>query len=1782
MAFEERPVREFLLSLPRLAGESYNEAVSYLVWQTVEQCVIDGIHSIDWSSKHAVFKSRNWQTGAFMSLQLPPNWRAAFFKNVEILSGAGSNGHRGSSCSRICRPPETVYYCFDCTRNPLYEICSECFDPQRHEGHRYTSRLVTRPEGRVCHCGDTSVLSAANEDHEGPLRCRNAANNDPISLDYESDSDPNLISVLEQMIDYIIDTIVYFKELSEDPERTILAHDNGVSEFVGMEYALQLNGHDCNWHIKDLATKISLLLNKPLEYGLMITEILQRGDPSVVLVKSKNLAKLEEVHDAFAAESIHLKIITTSDVFKEKLVDELTNLLYTLCVRSPSLKLKISLRVALCGTWRSGLRSTKHTPDVFSPFTPTISLLGGFVVPFEQRLTFPWFKAWEFPHSGDKKHDPSILRIMRHYDERLRKTSSHGLTTRCGLLEGSRFQNLLVQGSGLFPNLWKCRLLNIVSCVFTIIDDSRNCIAAQYIDIYSNLLYNTVESDSAGHKLSIMSSLSQLVFQVPRVANMIIPSGFIERVLQVAFTLMSFPPHDLVECPPVPLYRDFKLPKDSIKNKRSIICFKDIYLVFSTNTSAKLLLTSESILQCMIKCFAAFSNVLPLTRETSEHVEFENFEFSSYYFYFSSVLVMVDGFARNICLLEDRDTRINIVKHFLSISMEKEFELLRTSGHVTRGVSLLQKAPEQVSGLRVCHERVGDTTADIIDFEVGTAPQTFFSPMSYFFKFVTLWSQCGRYTPLTYPFHQYMKMEEIFADKRQIIWMCESALSTLVLLAQITSGYWVRNGSPIQHQARMYTKYSMREFTYFSDIYMLQLAMSIGEPIEFFITYISRWGLKQWAQGMPSGDYPDIEITTSMVDQCFLLLIHLFSEIRNPAMKSSIEGFEMTMHAELAHALCFKNSTHSELLNIIPEHVTKHPAFDLYLHDMALYTPPTEMMDAGIYSLKEDYYSIVDPYFLGYSSSKRYEAEKLIRSRAAARLKCDYSQTFIPAKECCSKLRSSVFCKLYQISGTDVFWQFIKRTLDHIVNLNHDVLLGKVTHLIHLCVVNYISGFSSLFWKEFDCLGSQDPYYNSIGSILFSFLSNDDFINEHGKIREIYRCFTEKAPHVDITAFLSEQTPSLNFDLLRGSMENNEKKDEGVESRKQLAKAKRLKFMRRIAKQQQKFLANNQVSLDYKTALPCHQHALEDEWIPPELMCVFCKMGKEDDPFVYFSFVERNICELLFCADGQDAEGFDREINVDGAVKKSMETGPVIRTCGHGSHESCLVNHMKSVRTVHNHITKNVPNELGFSLFFCPLCSSLSNSFLPYIPPHYKSGNAENNLEEKLSKSCYKSAMILDRLFQDKESRPMVHTDVISSIKANTIKNAEMASRLNRKTKEDGNAHGIFLTNQHMVSLKLLSDLKQFLGKPLNSHQQESIDSRVTLELLNPLDGRIQFGVIALEAKPQALRDLTSSESGATMQIPDHVKHCLLQDVLFLTTYATRLGELSCNKAVQDRSCLNPSPGELEELQIFSALVKRIPKLQAIEKRGQAKPELAHVFRMLRDSMTVRMRRVGALMYLQGLSKKPKNSFGIDFNNLDYLLEFCGMSSFSVLLKTLMESTLERTFSRNEVDGDSFGLKLCCYDRNPMIELPDSYTQLMDTNCNGYLLKTKREETAICLLCGVHVRVQNPVALQSYSIGECTDHCLNDCPSVSGFGCFLLTLSNTVYLAYGHRGTFYQAPFLNQHGETDEDYRNGAPVFLSRERYLHLSQDVVLGNMIPHLVYRLTDNSSDLGGWESM
>lgn len=1814
-------VRDFLVHLPRLARYEYDGAVSYVVWKVLDLCMEHGEQGVDWTSFAELLESESWLDGTYKRVLKGSSWREKAVKNARK-----GNLHAGTMCNRQCFPAETVYYCFTCTMNPLYELCEFCFDKAKHEGHVYTAKIVVRPEGRVCHCGNTSVFKEPHCIDQ----CRNPLNTVKSENPGASEYDENVVNTVSTLMDYLIDVAVYSNEQDgkaspvecgrqkvdgiAKPETLLTDSKGEIPDSRGeSQWALQIDEEDCQMRYMDLAAKISRILNKPAEYAISITEMLESGSPSVTVIKSSDRAKIEAISTRFSNEGAKNHIRETRDTFKRDLVDDLVYWFYVLMINeTTSLQTKKAVRLSILNAWQSGLSVIRHPATGRSPFIAKINLLGGFLVSYEQREIFPWFNPWQFTNT----EDPMVMNVMSNYDKRLANTNVLNNVLRYHPFHGSRFQYFLTASPDFLSRSARYRMLKIVCSLFTIMDPSRQCLAAQYLDIYLAVLYSTVASDNTGFKVSLMGTLSQYTFQDPETANLAIRRGFIPRILRFAFNLMAFTSEDLMTYLPIPLYYGCKLPSESIKNRRTIICFKDICIVMSTNTIPQTLLEDDNVLIAITESFAEFNKILPLKRETSEHVEFENFDFSSYYFFFSSILIMTDGYVRSVSLISDLEARRKIVVKLINIAMEKEFELLIQFRRSTSASSL--KEPSQSDGteqqLPLVKEKICNHICQIINFQVGVDTQNFFNPMAYLFKFILQWSLCGRYVPLPEHLRNYIDFTALFSDKSKALYVSESALSTLVLLGQINVGFWVRNGTPITHQARMYTKYSMREFTYMSDIFNVQFSMATADPNEFMVTFLARWGLKHWANGFPMGDYPDFETTVAVVNQCFVLLVQLLTETKSLTVVSSVDGFQKTLRAEIIHALCFRNCTYSQIMNSIPEHITKHAAFDLYLEEYTNFTPPSGLTDCGVYSLKAEYKGEVDPYYVAMSPNKRYEVEKNIRMTMAVREKMAYEDTFIPAKRVADALKSTPYCNLFAISSADTFGTFLKNTLDHIKKFECESILPTIVHLIHLCVVNNLNGFMKIFWHEFGSMDAEFCYYHSIGSVLYDFLLHDGFSQVHGKIREIFRYLGKAAPHVDVNSFLREQVPSFSTEVLWSSNSMKNGKDGEFERKKALANLRKKKMMKKLAKQQLQFMGNHSLTTsDEESCKESSADSVSNQQVGWELCedpCVFCKMPSAEDIFVYFSYQEENICEheedfiegaysrkIGSSSAGQQCQPFSEHKRV-GKTRQA----PVLRTCGHGSHISCLANHMKSIRTIHNQTTKNVPFAFGFGLMYCPLCNGLCNSFLPQLPRTYYRG-ANTTCEGKGSASPHEPSPLLlstavkaARIFQDLVREPNKAdnglVDVINRLLANTTRNVELASR------PESGAYLMGISNQKSLALQLLLTLRDVLKK-------ENLDPSPSTDVLLNWDsfvsGNVDCDLLITGSELVDLRAAAGNEESEMEQnkwricIKEVLKRKIYQDILVLAKemikldfYEDKLADAPWN--AEESQSNGPENEKSLIMNMFREVVRCLdPKVREVTRYASFGN---YIYQLLIQSLTVFLKRLCVVFhgrYAANATCKISSSYA---RALEYLLSRLDLAPMEDLVRDFHHEDFahvldltKKSLSTDGADGVANkldNLSFTCAEAIKLIDLPESLSEFFSSEDDNIKHRALKDDIAICLFCGKRCQIQRAVALHHYAIGACTNHVINECPVISTYGVFLLIRSNAIHLSYGQKGSFYPAPYLHKHGEPDEDFKYNSPVYLDRSRYEHLKNGVILENMIPHIVFRLTDNNSDLGGWETM
>lgn len=1828
-------LRDFLVHLPRLAQYEYNEVVSYIVWKVLNLSSTKDTQ-VDWDSFVGIFESENWKNGTYTDVLKNGLWKAKFSD-----SAGKHNLHVGSMCNRLCYPLETVYYCFTCTMNPLYEICEYCFDKDKHKGHIYTAKIVVRQEGRVCHCGDTSIFKESHRYNQ----CKNELNNQQphdstARTDYNQD-DTSMLSTFNSILDYLIDITIYLKEqnesalLAESLVNSVRKHDLAAvsktvladsKSFIPDENALeaklaiQIDEEDSNIHYMDLTEKLARILNKPAEYAISMTRMLEKGHPSVTVVKSSDLDKIQKISMRLQQEGVTNHVRSMSDTFKRDLSDDLIHWLYISCTEAPSdLTKKKALRLSMLDAWESGLLSTKLTTDFLSPYVAKLNLLGGFLVSYEQRDSFPWFKPWNFGILDDTR----VTDKMSSYDKRLADTNIINTVSRFHALHGSRFQYILVESTNNLSRLSRYRMLKVLSSLYTLTDPARQCLAAQYFDIYLAVLYSTVASDIVGFKVSLMSIFSQYTFQHPDTANIAIKSGFIQRTLKYAFTLMSFTSEDLLAYLPIPLYHACKLPHKTIRNRRTIMCFKDICILMSTNTVPLELLENDDILTAIVESFSEFNDILPLKRETTEHVEFENFDFSSYYFYFSSMLIMTDGFIRSISLINEKESRKRIVTKLIDLSMKRELELLAqfranvSSPFLSRGLLICQA---RQPSFKMMKQKICNYTAEIINFQVGVDTQNFFHPMSYLFKFVLQWSKCGRYDPLPDYMVNYVDFKDLFRNSKDALYMCESALSTLVLLGQVNVGFWVRNGTPITHQARMYTKYSMRELTYMSDLFNVQFSMSYADPNEFMVTYLTRWGLKNWANGVPMGDYPQHETTVAMVNECLLLLVQSLTEIKSLIIVSSVDGFEKTLKTEIVHALCFKSCSYSQIMDAIPEHITKHAAFDLHLEEYTNFTPPSGLTDCGMYSLKTKYRREIDPYYIGLSPSKRYEAEKNIRTSMASNKHVHYDDTFVPAKRVVDFLKATPYSNLYRISSVETFGLFLKNTLDHINKFNYESLLPIVIHLIHQCVVNNLNDFMKMFWHEFATADTEFYYYNSIGSILYGILLKENFIQVHGKIREIFRYLVQTAPHVDVKSYLEEQTDSFNPSILWSSNEMKATKDVQFERKKKLAKLRKEKMLRELAKQQLQFIKNNGLTSDeeQESLIESSEVIKKQGWVYPEETCVFCKMSHEEEAFIYFSYQEDNICNHgvdfsdkkrvidLFGGGGKCTSCQDEKIkNFEIECRLSHTSqGAVLRTCGHGAHISCLGNHMKSIRAAHNQTTKNVPVAYGFGLMYCPLCNGLCNSFLPrLVRANYRSVNdffddksAHNTEAENISALLLSPSIKAARIFEDldKTKKDNNRIEALNKLLVNTVCNIELTMRTQTKPFVQE------ISNQRLLTIRLLNELILFLHR---NEDHSSISPNITTSwerfLKEDMDtDLLMIGNQILQFSCCNNKTGFANNLPGTLRMKELLKRYVFQELLVLAKDLMKVQFYrNCPEIqalIQHQSFISDASNtsELEySTKLFTAVLQLINPM-AETFANEIFRLRYRIYYLLSQSLRIFLKRLSILVYAQyAIGETPKTA-AVPQNDVNYYLAYLRLPTLGAVLHELNEEqsihhlqTAIKSFqpsSLRSLTQKLEGMHFTSPFPVELVTLPHSLSHFFASEEDNLMHRVLKDDIAICLFCGKKCKVQRSVGLHGYAQGVCTNHVRNECKISSTYGVFLMIRSNAVYLSYGERGTFYSAPYLHKHGEPDEDFKYNTPVFLDKKRYEYLCNGIILDNMIPHLVLRLTDGNSDLGGWETM
>lgn len=1184
--------------------------------------------------------------------------------------------HSSLPCVRIFRKGEPIYRCLTCGYDESCALCSHCYQPEYHVGHKVHITICLQKNGGVCDCGDPEAWVndfycpyASSSNNNKTIALANSVM--PPEFEY------SFLSTIETVLDYVIDImshsdlqfippqdlspediLYYTKNSNLDPTKYGFPSDTTLSDTNNDEYYLMVY-NDQFRHYRDAVQRIRLASRKVQEFAIMVADKAQSYGKARV-ISSKKIELLRERQAVLSSTGLATCIRSHRDVFREDMCDEILLWINTLTeselFKSSNSAKNLFCR-AFCKRWNNGLA---FDPEIHSLLVYNSGRLDFFnqipKVPSGKNDTDRG-KASEHWNFTPKKWniDPDLCQLCDYnLDELDYDPQKNHL--------GSRLQYLIY----LDIRFWKSirSLLHDMYSTSLITNLTfKNIISCQYVDIYPAVadMFLTMDREP---ELNIMGTLSTQLFTTPSNSTSIVEHGDLSRILASIYGFLT------VEEIKSPQNLDVthKVSMKSLKNRRWGQIFFDSGYILSRSRSSKMILSCDVIaMACDI--LALFQGRPVLKRESQNHVEYES---SDYTAFFHAILVIyqfgefiahcLDNFKNDQFDEEIRTLSNNAVGYVARFLLSLENNDYPGLSDEMVDINLVQHAyeVEPFSGIKVQ------------SFRMDNDKVSFLHPIHSFLSWLIELSNFSSIDEVKSVIDQstsdYVISQSLHAAVSPTV-LFDYSIRTVVLMSQIKSGFWVRNGFSVRSQLQLYKNTILRECGYMRDIFMVQVFANSCPPDLVCFTLFNRWLLLEgWVvpdkkkteshlshdienllayhqPGVDSksksispksdmeseGDHEatdsavsyDSKVLPYIVEECLNFMIHILTHDlhlrglpKETVTKTRIEN-------EIIQNLCFGAMSYTKLCSQIPDHITAEKRFDIILSELTVFTPPNSTKDVGSYRLKDEWFDCINPYYFNYSANTKDDAVKLVKDKICSKTSLkDYQAVITPFMRNPDEL--GIYKYIGNFSVSVYFSDFLVRTMLYINELGIekvDSLLETLLHLIHICsyenTVN-VDQYGS-FFQNFTRVSENHGY--SVAAILYKLLQTESFKLYHSKIRAIFVVFGGKH---DIRSIIVAQTGEFDIKLLE-EPEAREHTESDLDRKKRIAKEKQAKLMAKFKKQQSLFLKNHHITNTEDSQVEMEEADESTGWSFPEAHCLLCQNTSEDvGPFGIISYVSKS------------------------------------------------------------------------------------------------------------------------------------------------------------------------------------------------------------------------------------------------------------------------------------------------------------------------------------------------------------------------------------------------------------------------------------------------------------------------------------------------------------------------------------------------------------------------------
>ncbi|KAF2268628.1 RING finger domain-containing protein [Lojkania enalia] len=599
-------------------------------------------------------------------------------------------------------------------------------------------------------------------------------------------------------------------------------------------------------------------------------------------------------------------------------------------------------------------------------------------------------------------------------------------------------------------------------------------------------------------------------------------------------------------------------------------------------------------------------------------------------------------------------------------------------------------------------------------------------------------------------------------------------------LAQMRAGLWVRNGITLRHQMTQYRSVSQRDVSYQRDIFLLQTALVVCDPSVFLATIIDRFGLLGWMTGrydsQSQNGFEDTQMIEVVEDFVHLLIILLSDRTSLIPVENDTDPHIATIRRDIAHVLCFKPLSYSDMTSRLSEKVQSMDEFPDVLTEMTRFRPPEGLQDTGTFELKEQYIESIDPYVHQYTRNQREEAETIYKNYMAKKTGKQASDIVFEPK--LRPIPSGLFQHLSNFTRKPLFTQIIYYLLGYFLvastitpNIPPTRVETYIQFVLQLLLVAVLedqseqhewsddapdSFVTSVLTKHAN-LGL--PGHPTILSILKTLLEKEAFKPCEPKIKLILHRLKQRQQSTFIIASESLHMSTDRMETSSPASFNLQEK----ELKKKQALERQARVMASFKEQQGKFMANQDFDwgeedfsdLEDEQGMP----ATEQERVVkyPSGTCIMCQ-EETNDQRLYGTFGYVSDTSILRLTSTKDNDWIEEALQTPASLDRSADSirpfgvagnnrhmiekvtstgerilterqdlgkgfprtevrrGPVSTGCGHIMHYSCFEVYLQATQRRHvSQIARNHPERPDFKEFMCPLCKALGNMFLPII-----------------------------------------------------------------------------------------------------------------------------------------------------------------------------------------------------------------------------------------------------------------------------------------------------------------------------------------------------------------------------------------------------------------------------------------------------------------------------------